>query len=432
MDSIWLEVVLIAAGIVANGFFAGSETALISARISRLAQLRQDSVGGAETAMRLKEAPEAFLATIQIAITAIGTLASAVGGAAAVGALTPWLIHLGVSAAWAGATALALIVVAITYCSLVIGELVPKAIALRDPERSACRVAPLVDRLSRLAAALVRVLTASTDLLLRVLGLKAARESAFVSEEEVRYLVREGAAKGIFEKFEDQLVQNVFEFADTTVREILIPRERIQALDIDTPPGEVLRRTAQIGHTRVPVYRESIERPVGILVLKDLLRAVGAGRPVDLAALVRPPLFVPETTRISLLLRQFQRTAQGLALVVDEYGTLVGLVTVEDVLEEIVGALREEGEGTSPSWARRLADGAYELDGLASVRDVRAELGLPIEESDAYQTIAGLLVHALGAIPKPGAIIRRGGYRWTVIAMTGARIARVRVEPDRP
>ena len=251
METIWLELVLIAVAILANGFFAGSEIALVSSRISRLAQLRQEATTGAAKAMSLKERPERFLATIQIAITAVGTLASAVGGAAAVEALTPWLAGLGLPGAkeWAGPVALGIVVLLITYVSLVIGELAPKAVALRNPERIACLVAPAVFWLSRISSAVVRALTASTNAVLRVLGQGTAQESPFTSEEEVRYLVRQGAAKGIFEKVEEELVHNVFEFADTTVREIMTPRPHIQGLDMATPAEEVLRRAVAIGHS---------------------------------------------------------------------------------------------------------------------------------------------------------------------------------------
>jgi len=433
MDTIWLEIVLIAVGILANGFFSGSEIALVSSRISRLAQLRHEGVRGAARAMSLKESPQGFLATIQIAITAVGTLASAVGGATAVEALTPWLAGLGVPGAkeWAGPVALGIVILLITYVSLVIGELVPKAIALRDPERMACLVAAALFRLSRLSSVLVRVLTASTNAILHVLGLGTAQESPFVSEEEVRYLVREGAAKGIFEKVEEELVHNVFEFADTTVREIMTPRPTMLALDVATPADQVLPQAVEIGHSRIPVYRDAADHPIGILVMKDLLRAVAAGVPPVLSELIHPPLFIPETVRISVLLREFQRGRQNLALVVDEHGSIAGLVTVEDVLEEIVGELREEGEAGAVA-TNPLPDGSYLLDGMTLLREVRERLALPVEDSESYTTVAGLLLHTLGAVPGPGTVTTVGGYQWTVVEMQGPKIVRVRVERARP
>ncbi len=430
METIWIELVLIVVAILINGFFAGSEIALVSSRVSRLAQLRQDAATGAGKAMALKERPEAFLATIQIAITAVGTLASAIGGATAIEALTPWLAGSGLPGTWAEPAALGIVVLIMTYLSLVIGELVPKAIALRNPERIACLVAPPIFWVSRVSAALVGVLTASTNGVLRAVGQGRAKESPFISEEEVRYLIREGAAKGIFEEVEEELVHNVFEFADTTVRAIMVPRPRIQGLELATPDAEVLTKAVEIGHSRIPVYRDSIESPAGIVVMKDLLRAAAQGELPSLPDLLRPALFIPESARISVLLRQFQHRHQNLALVVDEYGGIVGLVTLEDVLEEIVGEIREEGESPAPPFAMHLPDGSYLLDGLASIRDVRMQLELPVEESEAYHTIAGMLIHALDAIPTPGTSITLAGHRWTVVDMDGPKITKVKVEGE--
>src|ERR671919_20459 len=275
MDSVSLEFVLIAVGILANGVFAGSEIALVSSRISRLAELRQRAVRGAAAAMQLKETPETFLATIQIAITAVGTLTSAVGGATAVEALSPWLTRVGLGAA-AQTVALGIVILVITYTSLIVGELTPKAIALRDPERLACLLAPLIAAISRVSAPIVRVLSASTSLVLRILGMGTPQESPFVSEEDVRYLVREGAAKGIFEKVEEELLHNVFEFADTTVREVMTPRHAIRGLAVMTPADTLLREMAETGHSRVPIYRDSPEHIVGILALRDVIRAIAA------------------------------------------------------------------------------------------------------------------------------------------------------------
>jgi putative hemolysin len=429
MDGNWTELVLIGVGILANGFFAGSEIALVSSRISRLIQLRDEGVRGAATAIRLKEAPESFLAIIQIAITMVGTLTSAVGGATAVEALTPWLAGLGIPGLdrWAGALALGIVILAITYVSLVLGELVPKAVALRDPERLASVVAPFIAALGRGSAWLVRALTTSTDLVLRGLGLGKVRASPFVSEDEVRYLVREGASKGVFEKIEAELVHNVFEFADTTVREVMVPRSEIRGLDIETPPEEVLRAAAAIGHSRLPVYRGSIDEPVGVVTLKDLLAGAAEHRVRPLAELLEPPLFMPESARVSFLLKEFQRSRQYLAFVVDEYGALQGLVTLENVLAEIVGDIGDRGGPGRLPFVSGLPDGAYLIDGGAPVRDLREHLALPIEDRSAYTTLAGFLLYKLESVPTPGASLTYGGYVWTVVDMSGPRIAKVKV-----
>lgn len=429
MEMFSLELALIAFAILANAFFAASEIALVSSRISRLVQLRKEGNRGAAVAVTLKEAPEAFLATIQIAITLVGALASVVGGAAAIEVLTPWLATLPLpgASAWAEPVALGLVILVITYFSLVIGELTPKALAIRAPERIACTMARPVAWLTRTFAVPVRALTASTNLVLRLLGRGQSQESPFSSEEEVKYLVREGAAKGVFEKFEEELVHNVFAFADTTVREIMVPRIHIVGLDVDTPPDEVLGAVAAIGKSHIPVYRESIEHPAGIVSVRNLFRLAARAEPVVLSEVLRPPLFVPESARISTMLRDFQRNREYMALVVDEYGGVVGLVTVEDVLEEIVGEIREQGEPV-PSYVTRLPDGALVVDGAAPVRSVREATGLPLPDSSDYMTVAGFVMDAFQRVPTPGASVTAGGYVWTVVDMEGTRVTRVKVQ----
>jgi putative hemolysin len=425
MESVSLEFLLIAVGVVANGVFAGSEIALVSARVSRLAELRQRLVRGAAAAMQLKETPETFLATIQIAITAVGTLTSAVGGAAAVEALSPWLARIGLGGA-AQPVALGIVILALTYVSLIVGELTPKAIALRDPERVACLMAPVIGAISRMSAPLVRLLRVSTGLVLRVLGMGTPQESPFVSEEDVRYLVREGARKGIFEKTEEELVHNVFEFADTTVREVMVPRPNIQGIDIATPTDQVPQHVAAMGHSRMPVYRGDVNHPLGILWLRDLFRAVSRGGTPELAELLHPPVFVPETVKISVALRQFQQRHEQLGLVVDEYGNVVGLITVEDIVERVVGDIGER-EAAGPS-ITPLPDGALLVDGLAAVDEIRTA-GVAIEDSPDYTTAAGFVSTTLGAIPSVGASVTTGGFRWIVLEVDGPRIRTIRIEP---
>jgi putative hemolysin len=430
MDTIWLEMILILVAILANGFFAGSELALVSARPARLSQLRDDAVRGATTALALKREPETFLATIQIAITLVGTLASAVGGATAIEALTPWLEGLPVPGArqWAEPVALGLVIVAITYASLILGELVPKALALRNPERAACLVARPIQALTRAAAWPGRFLTLSTRVVLTLVGQREVQPAPLVSEEEVKYLVREGVSTGVFERQESELVHRVFEFTDTPVRAVMVPRPKILALDVATPPEEVLAQAVAHGRARLPVVRGSVDETLGVVVLKDLLRCAAEGRPPVLRELLHPALFVPETARVSQVLRQFQRQHQNLALVVDEYGRTQGLVTVEDLLEEIVGEIREEREPRGLPYLAHLPDGSYVIDGTATIHDLRLQAGLPLEESPDYQTIAGFLLHALDTVPQPGASVSAHGFVWTVVDMEGPRIVKVKAE----
>jgi putative hemolysin len=420
---IGVELTFIVLAIFLNGFFAASEIALVSARISQLASVR---AAGGVVAMRLKESPETFLATVQIGITLVGTLASAVGGATALDALTPVFVEWGLGEA-AQPLALGLMVVVLTYLSLVLGELAPKAIALRNPERLAVFVARPIYALSRVSAGLVRVLTASTNAVLGLIGLGAVSESPFISEEEVRYLIREGAAKGIFEKAEEELVHNVFEFADATVREVMVPRPNIRGIDVTTPPAEVPRLVAEIGHSRIPVYRDDISHPVGILLMRDVLRACAEGRMPPLTEMLRPPLFVPETTKVSAVLHLLQQQRQDMALVVDEYGNVVGLIAVRDIVEEIVGDIRAEGDPSTPHVVH-LPDGALVVDGLTPIDEIRAA-GIPVEDSPDYTTAAGFVITALGAIPTPGNSLTNASYRWTVLETVDPRIRKIRIEP---
>lgn len=430
MDTLWLDLALIAAAILANGFFAGSEIALVSARRARLAQLRASGVAGAGRALALKDDPETFLATIQIAITLVGTLAGAVGGAAAIEAVTPWLERLPLPGAtrWGQPLALAGAILAITYVSLVLGELVPKSLALRNPERLATVLAGPIERIARVTAWPNRLLTASTRAVLTLLGQRGTPSAPLVSEDEVKFLVREGTAHGVFEHAEAELIHRVLRFTDTTVRTIMVPRPKILALDVRTPSHEVLSRVAQIDHARVPVYRETIDQIVGVVIMRDLLRCAVDGTPPVLERLVHPPLFVPETARVPEVLREFQRRRQNLALVVDEHGRVQGLVTMEDLLEDIVGDIPDEGEPPELGSVTRLPGGALVIDGAASIRDLRDRAGLPIEESPHYQTIAGFVLHRLGAVPQPGASVSAFGYTWTVVDVDGPRIVKVKAE----
>jgi putative hemolysin len=430
MENVWIEIVLIVVAILANGVFAGSELAVVSARASRLAQLAQEGVRGAAAALALKRDPEPFLATVQIAITLVGTLASAVGGATAVEALTPWLQQLPLPGAtgWAGTAALGMVILAITYLSLVLGELAPKSLALRDPERAAAFLAPAMRWLVRAVSGPARVLTWSARLVLAALGQRDAPAAPLVSEEEVKFLIREGAAQGIFEHRESEMIQRVLRFTDTSVRSIMVPRPNILGLDIATPPDEVLARAAAFGRSRLPVFRGAVDDTVGVVLIKDLLRCAAERTPPVLSALLHAPLYVPETARVSDLFGSFQREGLNMALVVDEYGRVIGLVTMQDVLEEIVGKIREEREHLGMDSVRRLPDGSYLIDGTATVRDLRERVDLPVEESPDYQTIAGFLLHKLQTIPVPGMSVAAAGYTWTVVDMDGPRIVKVKAQ----
>jgi putative hemolysin len=432
METIWIELVLIVVGILANGFFAGSEIALVSARVSRLSQLRAEGVAGAAEAIRLKEAPESFLATIQIAITLVGTLASAVGGATAVEALTPWLAGLGIPGLdrWAGLVALSLVILAITYLSLVLGELVPKAIALTKNEETALWVALPIEGVYIVSYPVVWFFQASANAMTRLVGIEPAPAGIIAhSEEEIRMIVAQAEVTGEIEEDEREMLYKVFDFADKEVSDVMVPRPEVVALSIDLPPEECLAAAMEAPYTRYPVYRDSLDTVIGILHVRDLMRAVNAnGRfeDVDVESLLRPAHVVPETKDLAALLHDFRRVKEHMAVVVDEYGAMEGIVTLEDVLEEIVGEIEDEFDLPDTS-VERIDENRIRIEGTYTIDDFNEEFHTDLEQED-FHTMAGLVFGELGRAPEVGDTVNADGLRLSVLEVEGSRILKIEVE----
>ncbi|MBI5810517.1 MAG: HlyC/CorC family transporter, partial [Deltaproteobacteria bacterium] len=320
-------------------------------------------------------------------------------------------------------------VVVISYATLVAGELVPKSLALRYAERIACLAAKPIDLLGRLSGSVVKILTASNQAVLTVLGVKGPAKRVFVSEEEIKFFIREGTSAGIFEEAEAQLLHGVFEFADTTVRDVMVPKLKFSAIEIGTPQEKVLKFISETGFSRYPVYRETPERIAGILFNKDVFRAVERGEPIVLESLIRQPYFVPDSVMISRLLRELQRRKVHMAIVVDEHGEVDGLVTIEDILEEIVGEIEDEYDVGKGGLVEKLKDGTMIIDASASLRDLE-DLGVSIgEEGEEYQTLAGFMLAKLQRIPRGGEFVIYRGQRFTVVDVEANRIVKVKVEP---
>ncbi len=429
LPNLWLEAIFIGILVLLNGFFSGAEIALVSARRSRIHQLADEGDTRAKRVVALQEDPDRFLATVQIGVTFIGTLASAVGGATAVRALSPLIrkIPVPLLSSLAGPVALALVVVAITYAMLILGELAPKSLALRHAVPAACWVAGPLDRLAHLTFPLVRVFTASNRLVLRLLGQKGAAERAFVSEEEIKQLLREGRAQGIFDQAEQELIHSVFEFTEASAKDVMIPRPRIQAIDIETPVEQILADIIETGKSRYPVYRNSLDEVVGILYDKDLFRLLVEKKPIALAEILRPAFFAPETVHVSQLLKVMQKRRMPMALVVDEYGGVEGLITIEDLIEEIVGEIEDEAD-REPRAVQRLRDGSYIVDASISIHDLADQHNLRFPESSEYETLAGFILSQLQRIPRGGEIVTYEDWRLTIVEMDGRRIARVKLE----
>jgi putative hemolysin len=430
LNGLWLEIIFIAVLIMLNGFFAASEIALISARRSRVQQLASDGDPRAKRVVGIQQDPDRFLATVQVGVTFVGTLASAVGGVAAVRALSPMIggIPLPFMPAMAEPLALVFVVVSITYATLILGELVPKSLALRHAVSLALLVSGPLDSLAKAASPLVRLLTASNRSVLRLLGQKGATERAFISEEEVKHMVQEGREQGVFDQTEQELIHSVFEFTESSVKDVMIPRPRIQALDVETPIEQVLAHIVETGKSRYPVYRNTLDEVLGILYDKDLFRLLAEKKPIVLAQVVRPAFFTPETTRVSRLLKSMQRRRMPMALVVDEYGGVEGLVTIEDLIEEIVGEIEDETDREDLA-VRRLRDGSYIVDASISIHDLADQHRLVFPESAEYETLAGFLITQLQRMPRGGEIVTYEDWRLTIVEMDGRRIARVKIEP---
>ncbi len=426
----WLDIAAIVALILANGFFSAAEISIIAVRKSRLAQLISEGEPVAHIVAALKEEPARFLATAQIGITVVGSMASVIGGAAAVRYFEP-LLRAALPAAlrdWNEVLALIITVALISYLTLVLGELVPKSLALRHSERLARLSARPIHRIALLAAPLVKVLTLSTDAVLWLFRHEVKGEEAFISEEEVKHMVHEGAQHGIFDEAERQLIHSVFEFTDTSVREVMVPRSEVHAVEASTPPQEILKQLIETGFSRLPVFRGDLDHVIGIVHIKDLLREVEKPQPAPLAAVMHPAFFVPDSMQISDLLRELQSRRTHMAVVVNEFGTVIGLVTIEDLLEEIVGEIRDEFDIDEEQPVQELSDGSLLVQGSFPLDALKERYGTPFEETPNYRTVAGFVLAQLKRIPKGGEAITASGYKMTVVVLDGRRVSKIRIE----
>lgn len=429
-QSFWLEVILIFFLIIANGFFAAAEIAIIATRKTRIDTLQEKGVRSAAAVARLKNDPDRFLATVQIGITVVATLASAIGGAAAIQSLKPLIqsLPLPLVSEWGESIALILVVLPIAYFSLVLGELFPKSLALRFSEQIACLVARPLDLMARLTSFPVKILTTSSNALLWLFGSRDSGGTSFISEEEVKILLREGTAKGIFDETEKELIHSVFEFADTPVRAVMAPRTEVHAIDIKSTPDEVMKSFVESGFSRIPVYEETMDRVVGILYNKDLFRALQEKGVFQLREHLHPPFFVPSSLPISQLLKELQKRRIAMAIVINEFGEVEGVATIEDLLEEIVGEIRDEYDLEETGPVEQLPDGSMVIQGSALLKDLRSDYGIPFEESADYRTLAGFVLAKLQRIPRGGERVEYNSYRLTIVDMEGRRIVKIRLE----
>jgi putative hemolysin len=428
MENLLYEIILISILILFNGYLSGTEIAVVAARKSRIQQMVERGKRNAEVFLRLKEEPDRFLATIQIGITTVGVLASAVGGATAVKIIKPLLQGLPIKFISLGAEpiAIGMVVAIITYFSVIFGELVPKSIALMHPETIGLWTAKSIDLFSKIASVFIKLLTFSTALVLLPFGRKPFTERAYISEEEVRLLIKEGGKHGVFEPTEEKILQSVFEFTEMSAKEVMVPNTQIVAIQIEQSLQEILSLIEEEQFSRYPVYGRELNDIRGILNAKDFLTTLAKTGTVDIRKTLRPPFFIPETMKISLLLREMQKRRIHMALVVDEYGGISGLVTIEDLIEEIVGEIRDEHDIESP--VIQLADGALSIDASLSLRDLKEDYQILLPESPEYETLGGFLMTMLQKIPQVGDEVEVEGKKITISEMIGKRISKVKLE----
>jgi putative hemolysin len=428
MEGLFLEVFLIALLILLNGYLAGTEIAVVTARKSTIKQMAESGERNAKIFLKLKEEPDRFLATIQIGITTVGVLASAVGGAAAVKVIKPALQAIPVKIISIGAEpiAIGIIVVAITYFTVIFGELVPKSIALMHPETIGLWTARTIDAFSRMTTIFVKILTFSTSIVLKPFGEKPFTERAYITEEEVKMLIKEGRKHGVFEPTEEKILQSVFEFTDMSVKEVMVPDTQMAMIQIDKSAQEIISLIEEEQFSRFPVFGKEPNDIRGILYAKDFLTILAKTGQVDIRKIIKPPYFIPETMKISLLLREMQKKRIHMALVVDEYGGISGLVSLEDLIEEIVGEIRDEYDIESP--VIQLSDGTMLIDASISLRDLKEDYHVPLPESPEYETLGGFLMTALQKIPQAGDMVEIEGKRLKIVEMVGQRISKVKLE----
>ncbi|HEX6059690.1 MAG TPA: hemolysin family protein [Gemmatimonadaceae bacterium] len=424
------EVLAILLLLVANGVFAMSEIAVVTSRRARLERRAAEGDHRAAAAAELKAEPTDFLSAVQIGITLVGILAGAFGGARLSGHLAGPLARIGWLAPWADTVAFVLVVGIITYCSLVIGELVPKRIALSNPEGIAARIARPMQRLARVARPLVALLSASTSGLARLLGVRRDDEPD-VTEEDIRSLIAHGARAGVVQATEEDILERVFFLGDRQVRAVMTPRPDVVWIESTMSAARIRESLERSHHSRFLVCEGSIDEVRGVVRATDVLSQCLAGGPLDLSALLRQPHFVPATMPVLQLLERFRGSDVHLAVAIDQYGSVQGVVTLNDILADLVADIPGTVSRRESDVVRR-DDGSWLIDGTVPLEDVEEALGgqvLPAGRSRDGWTLGGLVFDGLGRVPRIGDVVELGGFRFEVVDMDGRRVDRVLVRP---
>jgi len=427
MSNIGFEVTLIFLLVIANGVFAMAELAVVSSRKARLRQKAEEGHRGAGVALELAEKPDDFLSTVQVGITMIGTLAGAFGGATVAEKFAIYLKEFPAIAQYADSIAITVIVLLISYFSLILGELVPKNLALSNPEKIAGMLAPPMRLLARAGSPFVRFLTFSTRVVMKLIPVKASTDAP-VTEEEIKVLLAQGTEHGTFEEAEQEMVAGVFRLGDRRVMDLMQPRGKVRCLDVEEAWAvnrEVLRNSA---FSRYPVIEGDLDRVIGVVHVKDLFLLLDNAQPLDLRSIARAPLLFPEGTPAFDALERFQESGQEMALIIDEHGSVEGIVTLTDLMEGVLGDMRGPGDDTRAKAVER-EDGSWLVDGHLPIKEFLEEVGLkevPGEE-DGFTTVGGFVLAHLRRIPAPGDHCIVEGWRIEVLDMDAHRVDKVLV-----
>jgi putative hemolysin len=427
-----LEPLIILALVLFNGVLAGAEIAVVSLRKTRLQELVDGGSGAARAVQHLREKPERFLATVQIGITVVGATAGAFGGSSFAAHLVPLFRAIGPLAPYAQQLALGVVVALISFFSLVLGELVPKSLALRSAEPYALLISRPLLGLSNLTRPLVWLLTASSNLVLKLFGDRTNFIESRLSTEELQQMVTEAAKAGTVHPQAGEIAARALDFSELTVSEVMVPRRQVVSLSLDTSPEELRRTLLEHTHSRMPVWRDSIDNVIGYLSIKDVLALAWEQQLIVLHDLIRPPFFVPSNKRAVELLHEMRTQRVPMAIVVDEQGGLEGIVALEDLLEELVGEIFNEHEQKAPEIFKREADGSVVVLGGVAIRDINRELGLELSEGE-WSTVAGLCLALASRIPASGEqFTTDDGVVLEIIDASPRRVRSVRIRtPDR-
>lgn len=420
----YLEIAIVFVLTIINGVLAMSELAVVSSRPARLKVLAEQGSGGARTAIRLAENPGRFLSSVQIGITLVGVLSGAFSGATLGARFSDWLEVRGVPDGWADAIGVGSVVVAITYLSLIIGELVPKQIALRDPERVAARVAPMMSGLARVALPLVWLLDASGKAVLALLGQRGATDER-MSDEEVKTIIAEAESAGVIESEEREMISGVMRLADRTASALMTPRREVEIIDLTDDMETIRQQLHETRRTRLPVQQDEADAIIGVVFVKDVVQALAERQEVDVRNFIAQAPIVTDNTRALDVLKAIRASTVHMALVFDEYGHFEGVVTSGDILEAITGAFQEEGEDEPAFVARE--DGSFLVAGWMPIDEFAEKIGIPVDSNASYETVAGLVLNTLNRLPAVGECFERGRLKFEVIDLDGRRIDKVLV-----